>query len=111
MPVWKFGNKQKEEEQPEEEEEVEEVEVDSNGDEVEYVEEEVEVTDDGEEEEEESATPVKKPAQKVVSSTPGSSVNAKIQEVESGWMQSRVAGKPTERGAGECVPASGKWDV
>ena len=47
MPVWKFGSKQKEEEQPEEEE-VEEVEVDSNGDEVEYVEEEVEVTDDGE---------------------------------------------------------------
>ena len=46
MPVWKFGSKQKEEEQPEEEE-VEEVEVDSNGDEVEYVEEEVEVTDDG----------------------------------------------------------------
>ena len=64
MPVWKFGSKQKEEEQPEEEE-VEEVEVDSNGDEVEYVEEEVEVTDDGEEEEEEeSAAPVKKPAQK-----------------------------------------------
>ena len=73
MPVWKFGSKQKEEEQPEEEE-VEEVEVDSNGDEE-------------EEEEEESAAPVKKPAQKVASSTPGSSVNAKIQEVKNPWMQ------------------------
>ena len=87
MPVWKFGSKQKEEEQPEEEE-VEEVDVDSNGDAVEYVEAEGEVTDAGEEEEEEeSAAPVKKPAQKVASSTPGSSVNAKIQEVENPWMQ------------------------
>ena len=78
MAPWKFGNKQqkKEEEEGEDVEYVEEeVEVDSNGEEVEYIEEEVEVTDD--EEEQES----KVPSVSQISVTPNNS--NRVQEVYS----------------------------
>lgn len=83
MPVWKFGNKKTEEvEEVEEIVEEVEVEVDSNGEEIEYVEEEVEVEEEEEEEEEVKPVPAKRAPVARKAPTPAASASdSKLKEV------------------------------